>query len=107
MSRFGLCAFCFQPEQMWQAPRHPHEKPEMVAVEGLAFCKLLECFDMPPPPPIERHMGCFQIEHGDCDRCPHFVPAGIEPLEKFARNRKRRVNRQRAKAKAAAKSCGQ
>ena len=103
MSRFGLCAFCYQPEQMWRAPQHPHEKPELVAVSGVAWCQFLACFDSPPPPPIKRHLGCFDIEPGDCDACHHFVPAGIEPLQNFNRKRARRVSRRRARARAAAK----
>lgn len=103
MSRLGICIYCYQPEEMWTPPRHPHEQARLVPVRDVYFCQFLHYFDAPAPPPIERHMGCFQIEHGDCDRCPHFVPAGVEPLEKFARARKRRVSRQRAKAKAATK----
>jgi hypothetical protein len=103
LSKLGTCAFCLSISEAWMPPRHPHQRAEFVPVPEFHICRFLDCFDSEPPPPIRRHRDCFVIEEEDCNRCPHFVPAGVEPLEKFVRARKRRVSRQRAKAKAATK----
>lgn len=90
MSKTGTCRWTHQTLEVWRTPSgagldysHPHtrtQREEHVTLpENDYTCVWLSQFDLPPA--IKRYHGTFELRDGDCDVCPHYVPAALHLLK--------------------------
>lgn len=104
--RLGICLYAHQLRELWNIPpgHQPHLRPTVEVMPETYVCGLLDWQELPPPPPIERVVGAFELRPGDCEACRHFHPAGAQQLNSLMRTsgrrwraRKRRAARRTAK----------
>jgi hypothetical protein len=102
MTRLGTCGFAFQIPEVTRMPpdNQPHLRPETETQPQLYMCQFLDHLGLDMPPPIERQNGGFHIKDEDCNRCPHYMPAGETLLIRLMRKRLRPKRKKRV-AKAA------
>lgn len=91
MSKTGTCRWTHQIQEMWRIrgglldyshPHTPKAAEHVVMPDGQYTCQWLDQYGRDSlPPAIKRYNGAFQLRDGDCDACPHYVPAALHLLK--------------------------
>jgi hypothetical protein len=92
--RIGACVFAHELVDAWGIPLNG--QPHLRGEAPVYVCAALHWGELPPPPPIQRNMGSFVLQPGDCENCCHYHGAGAPLLDDILRIRKRA---RRAKAR--------
>jgi hypothetical protein len=103
-NRLGTCAFAYQIQELYREKQNPqpHDRPELILAPELYVCRILECTEAAPPPPVERAGAAgegFLIRPGDCEACAHYQPAGGRLLVVLLKSRTKALKRRGRKPK--------
>lgn len=90
MSKTGTCRWTHQTQEMstrkgglgldYSHPHTPGAQWKHHTLPESYTCEWLRQY-LPLPPAIARQNGSFEIRDGDCDACPHYVPAALHLLK--------------------------